>query len=186
MSRILHVTAAWLLEYQRLCCGQRPIAHGPEGCVGLGGLPPTIQQLAKSRCSRRFTPGSRRCSRQRRTLAPAGLPKAPGRIYQDSNVMLDRSESSHPERAQSPLRELRLRKGWSAEDLASRAGVSGRAIYDIEGGYRQPRRATRHVLAQALGCDPAELTPATQDESPAAEARLSSKPAGTGRNAPSA
>jgi transcriptional regulator with XRE-family HTH domain len=66
------------------------------------------------------------------------------------------------------VRELRLRKGWTAEDLASRAGVSGRTIYDVEGGYRQPRRATLAVLAIALGCRPENLTQPEDDHDPEA------------------
>lgn len=55
------------------------------------------------------------------------------------------------------MRELRQERGWTIEDLASRAGVSSRTIYDIEGGHRQPHRATRQVLAHALGRDPEAL-----------------------------
>lgn len=49
------------------------------------------------------------------------------------------------------LREARERAGLSREDLARRAGVSSRQIYDIEHARCSPRRATRAVLAVAVG-----------------------------------
>lgn len=49
------------------------------------------------------------------------------------------------------LREARERARLSREDLARRAGVSARQIYDIEHGLCSPRRATRAVLAVAVG-----------------------------------
>jgi transcriptional regulator with XRE-family HTH domain len=63
------------------------------------------------------------------------------------------------------LRQLRQAQGLTVEDLASRAGISSRTIYDVEGGYRQPHRATRRVLALALDCRPEDLAP---EEVPAA------------------
>jgi transcriptional regulator with XRE-family HTH domain len=77
--------------------------------------------------------------------------------------MKDLSEASAT-RARSVLRELRQARGWTVEDLASRAGISSRTIYDLEGGYRQPQPATRRVLALALRCNPGELfTPETSE-----------------------
>lgn len=49
------------------------------------------------------------------------------------------------------LREARERAGLSRELLARRAGVSSRQIYDIEHALCSPRRATRAVLAVAVG-----------------------------------
>jgi transcriptional regulator with XRE-family HTH domain len=49
------------------------------------------------------------------------------------------------------LREARERARLSREDLARRAGVSSRQIYDIEHALCSPRRATRAVLAVAVG-----------------------------------
>lgn len=49
------------------------------------------------------------------------------------------------------LREARERAGLSREDLARRAGVSSRQIYDIEHALCSPRRATRAVLSVAVG-----------------------------------
>lgn len=60
-------------------------------------------------------------------------------------------------RQHSRLYALRTQRGWSIEELASRAGVSARTIYNAEVIGRQPHRATRVVLAHALGCDPDAL-----------------------------
>ncbi|ADB50159.1 helix-turn-helix transcriptional regulator [Conexibacter woesei] len=49
------------------------------------------------------------------------------------------------------LREARDRAGLTREALARRAGVSSRQIYDIEHALCSPRRATRTVLAVAVG-----------------------------------
>ncbi|MDO8209303.1 helix-turn-helix transcriptional regulator [Conexibacter sp. CPCC 206217] len=49
------------------------------------------------------------------------------------------------------LREARERAGLSREGLARRSGVSARQIYDIEHALCSPRRATRAVLAVAVG-----------------------------------
>jgi transcriptional regulator with XRE-family HTH domain len=68
------------------------------------------------------------------------------------------------------LRELRLRRGWSQEQLADASGVSVRTIQRIEGG-RPPGRATAAALAGALEVDPALLVdPATEPVHPAGPA----------------
>jgi transcriptional regulator with XRE-family HTH domain len=59
----------------------------------------------------------------------------------------------------SPVRGLRHAHGWTVEDLAARAGISARTIYNIEGGHRQPHRSTRRLLALALNCQLEELAP---------------------------
>ncbi len=70
------------------------------------------------------------------------------------------------------LRELRLQRGWSQEQLADASGVSVRTIQRIEGG-RPPGRATALALAGALGVDPSLVATApdehTADVGPAAE-----------------
>ncbi|MET9406197.1 helix-turn-helix domain-containing protein [Streptomyces sp. NPDC002935] len=54
------------------------------------------------------------------------------------------------------LRELRARAGLSQEDLSHAAGVSVRALADLERGRtRGPQRRTVQALADALGLDPA-------------------------------
>ncbi len=56
------------------------------------------------------------------------------------------------------LRDLRLRRGWSQEQLAGASGVSVRTVQRVEGG-RPAGLATAAALAEALGVDPAELDP---------------------------
>ena len=54
------------------------------------------------------------------------------------------------------LRQLRLAAGLTQEALAERAGVSAKAVSDLERGpSRSPRLATVALLAAALGLDPA-------------------------------
>lgn len=65
-------------------------------------------------------------------------------------------------RSASRLYQLRSARGWSLEELAARAGVSARTIYNAEVGDRCPQRATRSVLASALGCDPDDLLTKTE------------------------
>jgi DNA-binding XRE family transcriptional regulator len=45
----------------------------------------------------------------------------------------------------------------SREQLAAEAGLSARTIYAIEVEGVRPQRATRRVLAEALGCTRAEI-----------------------------
>ena len=59
----------------------------------------------------------------------------------------------NPHSETSPLRHARLAAGMSPEELAFRAGVSMRTIERIENGEAEPRRATRKVIADALGLD---------------------------------
>jgi len=50
------------------------------------------------------------------------------------------------------LRRLRLRKGWSQEELAARAGELRQAVIsDIERGVANPTFDTLSFLARALG-----------------------------------
>lgn len=68
---------------------------------------------------------------------------------------------------------MRLRRGWSQEQLAEASGVSVRTVQRIEGG-RAPGPATRAALADALGVDPADLggppvTGHARDDGPAPE-----------------
>jgi transcriptional regulator with XRE-family HTH domain len=64
------------------------------------------------------------------------------------------------------LRELRLAKGMSREQLAKAAALSPNGIRDLEQGVRQPALPTLIALCQALGepCDsllaaPGDLPP---------------------------
>lgn len=60
------------------------------------------------------------------------------------------------------LREVRLRRLLTQEELAARSGVSSATISLLELGNRTAAVATARKLAAALDVDPAELmTPAT-------------------------
>ena len=69
------------------------------------------------------------------------------------------------------LRRLRLAAGLTQEALAERAGLSSRAISDLERDpNRQPRLDTVTLLANALDLEPAQgarLLAAARPESPA-------------------
>lgn len=57
------------------------------------------------------------------------------------------------------LRVFRQREGMTQEDLAEQAGLSVRAISDLERGVKQwPQRQTVRLLASALRLSPPELT----------------------------
>lgn len=51
------------------------------------------------------------------------------------------------------LRELRLARGWTMEDLERRSRVSRRTIWGIEAGRVSPRATTRKRLLRALGVE---------------------------------
>jgi transcriptional regulator with XRE-family HTH domain len=55
------------------------------------------------------------------------------------------------------LKKLRAAKGWSATDLATKAGVSRRSIGYLEDENMQPRMGTLNKLARALGVSVSEL-----------------------------
>lgn len=78
-----------------------------------------------------------------------------------------------------PLTRLRAGRGLSREVLAAMAGLSPRTLYAIEREGVRPQRATCHVLADALGCSPGDLT---NDESPARQPGSVKTSAGTGRH----
>jgi len=55
------------------------------------------------------------------------------------------------------LRRLRIRQGYSQQDLADKAKVAPRTVRDAESGKRVPRGYNRIKIAEALGCTPADL-----------------------------
>ena len=57
-----------------------------------------------------------------------------------------------------PLKKLRLRRAMSQRALAAAAGVSQRAIVDLEADRRQPHPSTLGKLTAALGVEPCELS----------------------------
>jgi transcriptional regulator with XRE-family HTH domain len=56
------------------------------------------------------------------------------------------------------VRELRLEKGMTQEQLAEAAGLHPTFISNVERGYRNSTLSTLVRLADALGEKPAELT----------------------------
>jgi DNA-binding XRE family transcriptional regulator len=60
----------------------------------------------------------------------------------------------------------RQARGLSRERLGALAGVSPRTIYNIEVEGVRARRATCHVLAEALGWSVKELFPTNEQDSP--------------------
>ncbi len=55
------------------------------------------------------------------------------------------------------LKDLRLRRAMSQRKLAEAAGMSQRAIVDLEADRREPHPSTLGKLAQALGVEPSKL-----------------------------
>lgn len=55
------------------------------------------------------------------------------------------------------LREVRLRKVLTQEELAQRSGVAEATISRIETGQQEARISTIRKLAAALGVEPGEL-----------------------------
>ena len=55
------------------------------------------------------------------------------------------------------LKDLRLRRAMSQRKLAEAAGISQRAIVDLETDRREPHPSTLGKLAEALGIEPSEF-----------------------------
>ena len=55
------------------------------------------------------------------------------------------------------LPELRIRKGWSQEDLGKEAGVRADTVSSIERGKHAPRPLTLRKLAEALDVEVADF-----------------------------
>lgn len=62
-----------------------------------------------------------------------------------------------PNTPQSRLRDARIAKGLRQTDLATLAGVASSSISSIERAPTLLRPAMAKRLADALGCDPADL-----------------------------
>jgi len=83
------------------------------------------------------------------------------------------------------LRERRLLKGFSQDELANRCQVDVRTIRNAERGRNVPRPFTQRLIAQVLGCNPEDLLlsgeaarpAAANSESPGAAASEMSRPA---------
>lgn len=57
----------------------------------------------------------------------------------------------------SKLQALRKQRGWSINALAKAAGLSYSTVYEAERQNRVPQIATTKALADALGCEVADL-----------------------------
>jgi transcriptional regulator with XRE-family HTH domain len=68
------------------------------------------------------------------------------------------------QRVASRIRELRMKRGWSLEELAEAAGLSRDAVVRIEQGSRNPRLGTAEQLAVALGVALADVIDERRDE----------------------
>lgn len=84
----------------------------------------------------------------------------------------------------SSLIDVRRAHGLSRERLAALAGVSPRTIYAIEVEGVQPQRATRYVLAHALGCDVSDLSLNDRDPSASSGRRKKGEEAARAREYP--
>jgi transcriptional regulator with XRE-family HTH domain len=63
------------------------------------------------------------------------------------------------------IRELRLKKGMTQEELAAKTEVSARTIQRIENGEVDPRSYTLQMIAKALGVDYSLFVESESDES---------------------
>ncbi len=55
------------------------------------------------------------------------------------------------------LKDMRVRRAMSQDDLAEKAGVGLNTVNRLERNRTEPRPSTLRKLSQALGVDPAEL-----------------------------
>jgi len=55
------------------------------------------------------------------------------------------------------LKQIRLTKGVTAEELAAKSGIAEKSILEIEGGGRQAREKTLLAICKALDLDPATV-----------------------------
>ena len=69
------------------------------------------------------------------------------------------------------IKELRLNKGWSQEELAKESGAGRISIIRYEYNERIPQVDVASRIANALGCTIDELLGEKEDESEQANAR---------------
>jgi transcriptional regulator with XRE-family HTH domain len=55
------------------------------------------------------------------------------------------------------LKDVRVRRAMSQDDLAEKAGVGKNTVNRLERNHTEPRPSTLRKLARALEVDPAEL-----------------------------
>jgi transcriptional regulator with XRE-family HTH domain len=64
------------------------------------------------------------------------------------------------------IKELRLNKGWSQEELAKKSGVGRISIIRYENNERIPQVDVASRIANALGCTIDELLGEKKEETP--------------------
>lgn len=57
------------------------------------------------------------------------------------------------------LKQVRLAKGVTCEELAEKSGIDRKTITEIENGHRQAREKTLLAVCKALDIEPAVLLP---------------------------
>lgn len=62
------------------------------------------------------------------------------------------------------VRQLRLKRSWSQEELADRCNIHRTYIGAIERGERNITVKTLYKIAEALECDPLQLLRAYRDD----------------------
>ena len=65
---------------------------------------------------------------------------------------MERKKSRKLDAITCKVKDFRLRKGWSQEDLAAGIDVRRQAVYDIESGRYLPNTAIALRLARLFGC----------------------------------
>ncbi|WP_076750444.1 helix-turn-helix transcriptional regulator [Desulfatitalea tepidiphila] len=68
---------------------------------------------------------------------------------------MGRKKSLNRDTIRYDVKEFRLKKGWSQEELAESLGIRRQAIYDIESGRNLPNTA---IVLQLAGCSAAGWT----------------------------
>jgi predicted transcriptional regulator len=86
--------------------------------------------------------------------------------------------------ADEPVRGRRIAAGLTQRQLARAADCSLPSVANLEAGLLPQRSVVVPRILCALDAAERAAVAPINDESPAGKARLSSKPAGTGRNAP--
>jgi transcriptional regulator with XRE-family HTH domain len=61
--------------------------------------------------------------------------------------------------AGASIRELRVNRGLSPEELGARVGISGRTIRRVEEGRTRPTVRTMFLIALEFDCDVVDLWP---------------------------
>ena len=72
----------------------------------------------------------------------------------------------HPQVDGNRIFDLRMREGWTQEDLARESGVPAATISRLENNERTPRFSTIRKLADPLGVDFKELLVFPDDPEP--------------------